>query len=117
MKNIALDKTDDSNPRQAILRHAKEAAENPYWVAPAYKKWVSVNSANQISDLQFCTGWLVSFCRTQPETLFAEESDEDEEAEKEPEWKKRKIWGTFYFFFFFFNNKKWQMPICLAYLF
>lgn len=38
VKNIALDKTDDSNPRQAILRHAKEAAENPYWVAPAYKK-------------------------------------------------------------------------------
>lgn len=37
VKNIALDKTDDSNPREAILRHAKEAAENPYWVAPAYK--------------------------------------------------------------------------------
>uniref|UniRef100_A0A8D0A281 WD repeat-containing protein 70 n=1 Tax=Sander lucioperca TaxID=283035 RepID=A0A8D0A281_SANLU len=36
VKNIALDKTDDSNPRQAILRHAKEASENPYWVAPAY---------------------------------------------------------------------------------
>uniref|UniRef100_H3CUI3 WD repeat-containing protein 70 n=1 Tax=Tetraodon nigroviridis TaxID=99883 RepID=H3CUI3_TETNG len=66
VKNIALDKTDDSNPRQAILRHAKEAAENPFWVAPAYKK-------------------------TQPKPLFAEESDEDEEAEKEPEWKKRKI--------------------------
>lgn len=38
VKNIALDKTDDSNARQAILRHAKEAAENPYWIAPAYKK-------------------------------------------------------------------------------
>uniref|UniRef100_A0A9J8BN43 WD repeat-containing protein 70 n=1 Tax=Cyprinus carpio carpio TaxID=630221 RepID=A0A9J8BN43_CYPCA len=38
VKNIALDKTDDSNPREAILRHAKEAAENPYWVAPAYKQ-------------------------------------------------------------------------------
>uniref|UniRef100_A0A8C7ZZN8 WD repeat-containing protein 70 n=1 Tax=Oryzias sinensis TaxID=183150 RepID=A0A8C7ZZN8_9TELE len=37
VKNIALDKTDDSNPREAILRHAKEASENPYWVAPAYK--------------------------------------------------------------------------------
>lgn len=35
----------------------------------------------------------VSPSRTQPETLFAEESDEDEEADKEPEWKKRKIWG------------------------
>lgn len=38
VKNIALDKTDDSNAREAILRHAKEASENPYWVAPAYKK-------------------------------------------------------------------------------
>uniref|UniRef100_A0AAY4CGD6 WD repeat-containing protein 70 n=1 Tax=Denticeps clupeoides TaxID=299321 RepID=A0AAY4CGD6_9TELE len=38
VKNIALDKTDDSNPREAILRHAKDASENPYWVAPAYKK-------------------------------------------------------------------------------
>ncbi|XP_051764597.1 WD repeat-containing protein 70 [Ctenopharyngodon idella] len=67
VKNIALDKTDDSNPREAILRHAKEAAENPYWVAPAYKK-------------------------TQPEPLFAEEEDEEEEVDKDqPEWKKRKI--------------------------
>lgn len=38
VKNIALDKTDDSNPREAILRHAKDASENPYWVAPAYKQ-------------------------------------------------------------------------------
>lgn len=38
VKNIALDKTDDSNPREAILRHAKAASEDPYWVAPAYKK-------------------------------------------------------------------------------
>lgn len=37
VKNIALDKTDDSNPREAILRHAKAASEDPYWVAPAYK--------------------------------------------------------------------------------
>ncbi|XP_008284695.1 WD repeat-containing protein 70 isoform X2 [Stegastes partitus] len=66
VKNIALDKTDDSNPREAILRHAKEASENPYWVAPAYTQ-------------------------TQPEPVFAEESEEDEEADKEPEWKKRKI--------------------------
>ncbi len=29
--------------------------------------------------------------RTQPEPVFAEESEEDEEADKEPEWKKRKI--------------------------
>ncbi|GLD55331.1 WD repeat-containing protein 70 [Lates japonicus] len=64
VKNIALDKTDDSNPREAILRHAKDASENPYWVAPAYKQ-------------------------TQPEPVFAEESEEDEEADKEPEWKKQ----------------------------
>uniref|UniRef100_A0A8D2ZKN4 WD repeat-containing protein 70 n=1 Tax=Scophthalmus maximus TaxID=52904 RepID=A0A8D2ZKN4_SCOMX len=66
VKNIALDKSDDSNAREAILRHAKDASENPYWVAPAYKQ-------------------------TQPDPVFAEESEEDEEAEKEPEWKKRKI--------------------------
>ncbi|XP_056117393.1 WD repeat-containing protein 70 isoform X2 [Rhinichthys klamathensis goyatoka] len=67
VKNIALDKTDDSNPREAILRHAKEASENPYWVAPAYKQ-------------------------TQPEPMFAEEEEEEEEGDKDqPEWKKRKI--------------------------
>ncbi|KAK3549848.1 hypothetical protein QTP86_015286, partial [Hemibagrus guttatus] len=66
VKNIALDKTDDSNPREAILRHAQEAAENPYWVAPAYKV-------------------------TQPNPMFAEDESEDEEDDKEPEWKKRKI--------------------------
>ncbi|XP_007244860.3 WD repeat-containing protein 70 [Astyanax mexicanus] len=66
VKNIALDKTDDSNPREAILRHARDAAENPYWVAPAYTQ-------------------------TQPEPVFADEESEDEEADKEPEWKKRKI--------------------------
>ncbi|XP_073730730.1 WD repeat-containing protein 70 isoform X3 [Misgurnus anguillicaudatus] len=67
VKNIALDKTDDSNPREAILRHAREAAENPYWIAPAYEA-------------------------TQPEPLFAEEEEEEDEADKDqPEWKKRKI--------------------------
>ncbi|KAL4617296.1 WD repeat-containing protein 70 [Arapaima gigas] len=66
VKNIALDKTDDSNPREAILRHAKEASEDPYWIAPAYSK-------------------------TQPKPVFAELEVEDEEADKEPEWKKRKI--------------------------
>ncbi|KAM4808354.1 WD repeat-containing protein 70 [Rhinophrynus dorsalis] len=66
VKNIALDKTDDSNPREAILRHAKDAEQNPYWVAPAYSE-------------------------TQPNAVFAEvDSDEDEE-DNEPEWKKRKI--------------------------
>ncbi|XP_056592963.1 WD repeat-containing protein 70 [Triplophysa dalaica] len=66
VKNIALDKSDDSNPREAILRHAKEAAENPFWIAPAYKK-------------------------TQPKPVFAEEEDEEEEDKDQPEWKKRKI--------------------------
>ena len=28
----------DKDPRAAILRHAKDAEENPYWVDPAYKK-------------------------------------------------------------------------------
>ncbi len=35
-KVIAVDKKDDSNPREAILRHAKEAASNPFWISPAY---------------------------------------------------------------------------------
>lgn len=34
---------------------------------------------------------ILTSLRTQPEPVFAEESEEDEEAEKEPEWKKRKI--------------------------
>uniref|UniRef100_F6UHU0 WD repeat-containing protein 70 n=1 Tax=Xenopus tropicalis TaxID=8364 RepID=F6UHU0_XENTR len=66
VKNIALDKTDDSNPREAILRHAKDAEKNPYWVAPAYSK-------------------------TQPNTVFAEVESDEEETDNEPEWKKRKI--------------------------
>ena len=28
----------DKDPRAAILRHAQDAAENPYWVDPAYKQ-------------------------------------------------------------------------------
>ncbi len=28
----------DKDPRGAILRHAKDAAENPFWVDPAYKQ-------------------------------------------------------------------------------
>ncbi|XP_047713977.1 WD repeat-containing protein 70 isoform X1 [Prionailurus viverrinus] len=66
VKNIALDKTDDSNPREAILRHAKAAEDNPYWVSPAYSK-------------------------TQPKTMFAQVESDDEETKNEPEWKKRKI--------------------------
>ena len=28
----------DFDPRAAILRHAEEAAKNPFWVDPAYKE-------------------------------------------------------------------------------
>ncbi|XP_051875813.1 WD repeat-containing protein 70 [Pristis pectinata] len=66
VKNIALDKTDDSNPREAILRHAKDAEQNPYWVAPAYVK-------------------------TQPHAVFADVESEEELEDDEPEWKKRKL--------------------------
>lgn len=38
VKNIALQKVslEKEDPRQALLKHAKEASENPYWVSPAY---------------------------------------------------------------------------------
>ncbi|KAJ7420039.1 WD repeat-containing protein 70-like protein [Willisornis vidua] len=71
VKKIALDKRDDSNPREAILRHAKAAEENPYWVTPAYAK-------------------------TQPKPIFAEVEPKDNETDK-PEWKKRKIWEKNWF--------------------
>jgi hypothetical protein len=63
VKNIALDKTRDSNPREAILRHAKATQDNPYWISPAYSK-------------------------TQPKTLFAQVEFEEEEAKNGPEKKK-----------------------------
>jgi hypothetical protein len=66
VKNITLDKTHDSNPREAILRHAKAAQDNPYWISPAYSK-------------------------TQPKTLFAQVESEEEEAKNGPERKKHKI--------------------------
>jgi hypothetical protein len=47
---------DNEDPREAILRHAKEAAENPYWVSPAY-------------------------AATQPKPVFAAETKEDDEDE------------------------------------
>jgi len=54
VRNIALAKKDDTNPREALLKHAKEAEENPYWISPAYSN-------------------------TQPEKIFKEESDTDED--------------------------------------
>ena len=40
VKNIALAKMSSlkEDPREALLKHAKEASENPYWVSPAYNK-------------------------------------------------------------------------------
>ncbi|KAL7022072.1 hypothetical protein ACKWTF_012123 [Chironomus riparius] len=40
IRNLGLSKkiNDDKNPREAILKYAKEAEENPYWIAPAYQK-------------------------------------------------------------------------------
>lgn len=69
VQQIVLRKPDDrdKDPRAAILRHAKDAAENPYWVDPAYKK-------------------------TQPHAIFQEDksSDEDDD-EVQPVWKKSKM--------------------------
>ncbi|XP_013193892.2 gastrulation defective protein 1 homolog [Amyelois transitella] len=54
IRNLGLSKRvdDDQDPREAILKYAKEAEENPFWVAPAYKK-------------------------TQPKTIFQSDGDED----------------------------------------
>lgn len=40
IRNLGLSKRvdDDQDPREAILKYAKEAEENPYWIAPAYNK-------------------------------------------------------------------------------
>ncbi|CAH0546369.1 unnamed protein product [Brassicogethes aeneus] len=40
IRNLGLSKRvdDDQDPREAILKFAKEAEENPYWITPAYKK-------------------------------------------------------------------------------
>eukprot|EP00833_Pecoramyces_ruminatium_P007375 jgi/Orpsp1_1/1181407/evm.model.c7180000077115.1 len=32
------DTTHDEDPREALLNYAKQAEENPYFIAPAYKK-------------------------------------------------------------------------------
>lgn len=40
IRNLGLSKSfkDDMDPREAILKYAKEAEDNPIWVTPAYKK-------------------------------------------------------------------------------
>ena len=39
-KIAALEKVTgkDVDPREALLKYAKAAADNPYWVAPAYQR-------------------------------------------------------------------------------
>lgn len=68
IRNLGLSKKieDDQDPREAILRYAKEAEENPYWIAPAYKT-------------------------TQPKTIFQNTENEAEgESSEEPANKKQK---------------------------
>ncbi len=38
VKNIALQKVSAvrEDPREALLKHAKAASEDPYWISPAY---------------------------------------------------------------------------------
>jgi hypothetical protein len=57
---------DDQDPREAILRYAKDAEENPYWVSPAYIK-------------------------TQPKPIFQESGEEDEGEDQAPSAKKVKL--------------------------
>lgn len=40
IRNLGLSKrvNDEQDPREAILKYAKEAEENPFWVTPAYKR-------------------------------------------------------------------------------
>lgn len=40
IRNLGLSKRieDDQDPREAILKFAKDAEENPYWISPAYSK-------------------------------------------------------------------------------
>lgn len=70
IRNLGLSKKieDDQDPREAILRFAKDAAENPYWITPAYSK-------------------------TQPKTIFQGEGKEGEQSteDDEPQAKKKKV--------------------------
>lgn len=34
------------------------------------------------------------FCQYQPVAIFQDEEESDEEADNEPDWKKRKIWAA-----------------------
>ncbi|TPX72312.1 hypothetical protein SpCBS45565_g00625 [Spizellomyces sp. 'palustris'] len=65
LKGIIKDTSRDEDPREAILKHAKDAEENPYWIAPAYKK-------------------------NQPKTIYAEQVYEDEDEAARAAAKKRR---------------------------
>lgn len=58
---------EEGDPREALLKYAKDAAENPYWVTPAYAK-------------------------NQPNPIFqeAQEQDNKDSEEEEPATKKMK---------------------------
>ncbi|XP_063403413.1 WD repeat-containing protein 70-like [Mytilus trossulus] len=69
VQSMILRKPDkyESNPREAILRHAKEAAENPFWVDVAYQK-------------------------TQPKKIFQQPQEEKgEDDDDHPLYKKHKM--------------------------
>lgn len=38
MKSRMKNETRQQDPREAILKFAEEAKNDPYWIAPAYKK-------------------------------------------------------------------------------
>lgn len=59
IRNLGLSKRvdDEQDPREAILKFAKDAEENPFWVAPAYKK-------------------------TQPKTIFQNDEEGPSDAKK-----------------------------------
>lgn len=67
IRNLGLSKRidDDQDPREAILKYAKDAEENPYWITPAYKN-------------------------TQPKTIF-QEKVQDDSGSSEPPSKQMKF--------------------------
>lgn len=52
IRNLGLSKRvdDDQDPREAILKYAKEAEENPYWITPAYSKSQPKNAPKKDED-------------------------------------------------------------------
>ena len=52
IRNLGLSKRvdDDQDPREAILKYAKEAEENPYWITPAYNKTQPQAGTSKFND-------------------------------------------------------------------